>query len=346
MWYSLPLLHHKHRLKSVPPWWHRLQPVRILNLLPLQLRWHPLPVKLRVLECPLHRQLLRYVTNPVIAGLIAQCPFHHQISRTIHHSPHLRIRSDIDVARQPEMPAINRNSFIDRRQMKFYRWRIAHFVHYGGIRLLHLPIDRDVAFHAWSVHVHVRLQVDIQCQRHPLAGGDNRVACCRHKFQLLAFHFALGRRRYQSKLMRQNVGGSIALAVVVFEIFGDDYALGVQNESTGIRDTKKWLVLRDRFVQQTQFANNLRIRVRQQWIMDSPALGKTAQYRHAVITDGRYSQTKLVELGYIAFQLHELGFTEWSPVRRAVKQNHRSLRTQQAFQTVELACLIGEFKRR
>src|SRR5258708_944158 len=146
--------------------------------------------------------------------------------------------------------------------------------------------------------------------------------------------------------MRQNVGGCIALPVVVFEILGDDYALGVQNEGARIRDAKKWLVLRDRFVQQTQFPNDLRIRVRQQWIMDSPALGKAAQYRHAVITDGCYSQTEFVELTLVAFQLHELGFAEWSPVGRAVKQNHRSLRTQQAVQPVRHACLIGQFKRR
>src|SRR5260370_36923453 len=97
--------------------------------------------------------------------------------------------------------------------------------------------------------------------------------------------------------MRQNVGGSVALPVVVFEILGDDYALGVQNEGAGIRDAEKWLTLRDRFVQQTQFANDRRIRVRKQWIVDSTSLGKAAQYRHAVIADGRYSQTEFVELG-------------------------------------------------
>src|SRR5260370_19548116 len=103
--------------------------------------------------------------------------------------------------------------------------------------------------------------------------------------------------------MRQNVGGSVAMPVVVFEILGDDYALGVQNEGAGIRDAEKWLVLRNRFVQQTQVANDLRIRVRQQGIMDSAALGKAAQDRHAVVADGCDSQTKFVELSLLAFRL-------------------------------------------
>ena len=75
--------------------------------------------------------------------------------------------------------------------------------------------------------------------------------------------------------------------------------------------------------------------------MDSAPLGKGVQDRNAVVAYGRYTQAEFVELGLVPFQLHELGFAEGSPIRRAVKQNHRTLRTQQAFQTLQLAFLIG-----
>ena len=97
--------------------------------------------------------------------------------------------------------------------------------------------------------MHVRFHFDVESERHPLPRRHNRIARRRLKLELLTFHFAPCRLRLHAKLTHQNIGGSVALAIAVFEIFRRDYSLRVQHEGSGIGNSEKWTVLRHCFVQ-------------------------------------------------------------------------------------------------
>ncbi len=78
--------------------------------------------------------------------------------------------------------------------------------------------------------------------------------------------------------------------------------------------------------------------------MNASAFGKVVEHTHAVVTDGRHSQTELAEFSLILLQLDQLGLAIWSPIRRPVDQNNRALGTQQTLQVAQLTILIPQFE--
>jgi hypothetical protein len=78
--------------------------------------------------------------------------------------------------------------------------------------------------------------------------------------------------------------------------------------------------------------------------VNAAAFGKVVQHRHAVVTDGRYSQTELSEFSLILIQLDQLGLAIWSPIRGPVEQNDDALGTQQTPQVTQLTILIRQFE--
>ena len=142
-----------------------------------------------------------------------------------------------------------------------------------------------------------------------------------------AFHFG-SRPGADTKLACQNIGGRVPLAKIVFEILRRDHSIRVEHKSSRIRNAKKWIVLRNAFVQDSQLPNDFRIRVRQQWEMNATPFREIVQNRYAIVTDGRHSQTQFVEFSLILLQLDQLGLAIRSPIRRPVKQDNCALWTQ------------------
>jgi hypothetical protein len=84
----------------------------------------------------------------------------------------LRIGREDNVAHDPKTILVDRHRFVDSIQMKHLGFRPLHRLRFHGIRLGHLPIDRDVMLHARRIDVHLGLQLDIEHEPNMLSCGD------------------------------------------------------------------------------------------------------------------------------------------------------------------------------
>ena len=111
-------------------------------------------------------------------------------------------------------------------------------------------------------------------------------------------------------------------------------------------DTVKRTVSRDGLVQNSEFANDLRIRIGEQRNMNAAALREIVKYFGGVVADRCNPQTQFLKFTLVLFQLTELGFAIWSPIGRAENQDHSAFRSEQALESAHLAILVVQIEAR
>lgn len=150
-----------------------------------------------------------------------------------------------------------------------------------------------------------------------IAGGSRKRQMCR-------FPDILRRRERRPVLTRQNIGGRDAILVVVFKILRHDLALHVHDVDSRIRDSVSERARVGGLIQNVEGVNDFRIGVGKKRIGDMPAIGEALEHTNRVITD---CSNLFPDRRQILLQLHELDFTEGSPIRGTEKDQHGALRT-------------------
>ena len=84
-----------------------------------------LPVEAFVMELPLKRKLLRYVTDAVVAGLITQCSLDREIPGGIERGPQYVVGPERDVASDAKVSLVHGNLLFNRFQIQDLRFRKA-----------------------------------------------------------------------------------------------------------------------------------------------------------------------------------------------------------------------------
>ena len=95
-------------------------------------------------------------------------------------------------------------------------------------------------------------------------------------------------------------------------------------------------------IQHLETANDLGIRVGQQWKLNLVPAGEVREDRGAVVTDGCQFDPLLLEACARVLQLHELPFAKRSPVRRSKKEQHRPFRALECGIRLLVAELISQ----
>ena len=144
----------------------------------------------------------------------------------------------------------------------------------------------------------------------------------------------------------ENLHRGSALLKVVLEKLGDYLAARIDQVSSRIRDAIGHRVRWNGFVQNPESANDFGIGIRKQKISNMLSVRKVLELGHAVIADRRQPQALFTDIAEMLFQLDELGFAEWSPVRRAVKDQQRAFRAKNGLQVLQSTVLIRRLKRR
>src|SRR6185437_7731112 len=111
------------------------------------------PVGRRHLECPLKWQRLRDIAEPVVASLVAKGAGNHQPPLQIFAGLNVLVRSDLEISHDPDMALIDRSGFIDHWQIQHLSFRIVRRLGDPSRGPAHLPLNRNVAHHAWSVNM-------------------------------------------------------------------------------------------------------------------------------------------------------------------------------------------------
>ena len=135
---------------------------------------------------------------------------------------------------------------------------------------------------------------------------------------MLSLHGRRGLAEPDPKPVENFQGGS-AFFIVVLEKLGHHLTARIDHVRSRIRDAISHGVRRNGFVQNPETANDFGIGIRKQWVSNMLSAGKVFEHGHAVIADRGQPQTLCTDIADMLFQLDELGFAEWSPVRRTEK---------------------------
>lgn len=113
---------------------------------------------------------LGHVTHAIVTGLIAKSAFDRELAFQ------LCVFCYGDIANQPELSAVDRQSLIDRGEMQHLGRRSDHWMRDDRVIRRYGPFNRDIALDARRVDVHARLQLDLEGQGEPLTGAHTLCA--------------------------------------------------------------------------------------------------------------------------------------------------------------------------
>ena len=208
------------------------------------------------------------------------------------------------------------------------------------VRFSNREINRVVPLDPWCIHVNVRWNVDVERQHDALADMDLFGAGrCRYT-EMLGLYGRICRVHGCSELFRENVGHSIPLRVILFEILRDHHALGVKYVRARVWNSVERSLGRG-FIQDAVSADDLRVRIGKQRKRDVLSIGEAFENRGAVVTDGRQSQRLLADFGKTLFQLDQLGFAIRSPIGRAEEDQNRPLGSHDGLKRLASTVLVG-----
>ena len=128
----------------------------------------------------------------------------------------------------------------------------------------------------------------------------------------------------RKKLCHDAVSGEPFAVSRVEKLFSND-AVDVEEKIT--RTRKSFLHPGGFLIEYAIGLDGFRIRIREQWVFNSVAIGKIFQDRFRVVADGGELHALLFEFRDCVLQLHQLPFAEGSPVGGTEKEENGSVRT-------------------
>jgi len=164
--------------------------------------------------------------------------------------------------------------------------------------------------------------------------------------KMFRFHFSRNRIHGLPELPGQNVGCGVSLTIVILEVFGDDFSLRVHNVSARVGDSKCHGTWCDRFIENSEAADDFRIGIREQRKGDVLAGGEIFKSAGGIVTYRDNTKPLLSDRFQILFQLNELDLAVRSPIRRTEKDYHGALWPLNRLEGLTPAILVHRRKRR
>ena len=143
----------------------------VFGLVP-KLAGDPLPVKCDYVQHPAERNLLWRETYAVVTGLESQNAFHGNGIAGGDVFLELPGAGQGNVCEQADLGFIDRNAFVNRRQVKHLRLRENRGMHPEGRGRFDLKLEGTVILDLGGIDVHLRRQVDLHRQGQPVGGDD------------------------------------------------------------------------------------------------------------------------------------------------------------------------------
>jgi len=233
----------------------------------LQFQWGPLTVQTLKFEVPFDRHILGKVALAIVTCLITEYSLDDQLTGWADQLLQSSFLAKSDLTVNLDLPAINWNGFTDRFEMQHLRGREFEGVPLGGRpAVVQSPVDRNVALHTGGVDVHAGFQFDVETESDAKSRPRDGITRRRGDLKVIGFCCSPRRIHRRSELPGQNIGGSNAVLVIIFEVLRHDPALGIDDVHTRIRDAVADGARLDAFIKDVESTYDSRLRVREKRI--------------------------------------------------------------------------------
>jgi len=195
-----------------------------------------------------------------------------------------------------------------------------------------------IAFGSRRIYVHIFRECDFDRQSHPTARTDDRVGLSQLQLQMRRGERSQVSFGKLGKQFRNNIVGSIALLVILFEERLLDTSITRNIDVT--RERHPLHEIGGLEVKYSKPLYDCGLRIGQKRISDFMAARKFLENRLAVIAHADQADILLSKPRLCSLQLDQLQLAKGSPIRRAEEQQHQPIWTLQEFKILMCAKLI------